>query len=139
MTVTIRIHVDASACKGMLLRHDTGNVKHLTSKQLWVQGAVQAYSPTTGVIAGSVGASLPARPAAGFFAFIERTASTPRRLQRLVAASRLNSTTESVQDVGPAVFHKESKPPADFRNFNPRQVLREHVRRTVFSRNFWSS
>ena len=43
MTVTIRIHVDASACKGMLLRHGTGKVKHLTNKQLWVQGAVQAY------------------------------------------------------------------------------------------------
>ena len=41
--VTIRIHLDASACKGMLLRHGTGKVKHLTTKQLWVQGAVQAY------------------------------------------------------------------------------------------------
>ena len=30
-------------CKGMLLRHGTGKVKHLTTKQLWVQGAVQAY------------------------------------------------------------------------------------------------
>ena len=44
-----------------------------------------------------VGASLPARPAGGFLAFVERTASTPPRLQRLVAASRFNSTTESVQ------------------------------------------
>ena len=43
VTVTIRIHVDASACKGMLLRHGTGKVKRLTTKQLWVQGAVQAY------------------------------------------------------------------------------------------------
>ena len=43
VSVTIRIHVDASACKGMLLRHATGKVKHLTTKQLWVQGAVQAY------------------------------------------------------------------------------------------------
>ena len=43
VTVTIRIHVDASACKWMLLRHGTGKVKHLTTKQLWVQGAVQAY------------------------------------------------------------------------------------------------
>ena len=43
VTLTIRIHVDASACKGMLLRHGTGKVKHLTTKQLWVQGAVQAY------------------------------------------------------------------------------------------------
>ena len=42
VTVTIRILVDASACKGMLLRHSTGKVKHLTTKQLWVQGAVQA-------------------------------------------------------------------------------------------------
>ena len=43
VTLTIRIHVDASACKGMLLRHGTGKVKHLTTKQLWVQGVVQAY------------------------------------------------------------------------------------------------
>ena len=43
VTVTIRIHVDASACKGMLLRHGTGKVKHLTTKQLWVQGSVQGY------------------------------------------------------------------------------------------------
>ena len=43
VTVTIRIHVDASACKGMLLRHGTGKVKHLTTKQLWVQGAFQAH------------------------------------------------------------------------------------------------
>ena len=34
--------------------------------------------PTTGVIVGGVGASLPARPAAGFLAFIDRTASKQR-------------------------------------------------------------
>ena len=43
MAVTIRIHVDARACKGMLLCHGTGEVKHLMTKQLWVQGRVQAY------------------------------------------------------------------------------------------------
>ena len=36
------LHVDSSACKGMLLRHGSGKVKHVTTKQLWVQGAIQA-------------------------------------------------------------------------------------------------
>ena len=39
----IKLHVDSSACKGMVLRHGAGKVKHLTTKQLWVQGAVRAY------------------------------------------------------------------------------------------------
>ena len=38
------LHVDASACKGMLLRHGVGKLKHLSTKQLWVQGAIGAYS-----------------------------------------------------------------------------------------------
>ena len=40
------LHVDSSTCKGMLLRHGSGKVKHLTTKQLWVQGAIQAYEMT---------------------------------------------------------------------------------------------
>ena len=34
-------HVDSSACKGMLLRAGAGRVKHLTTKQLWVQAVVE--------------------------------------------------------------------------------------------------
>lgn len=40
----ITLHVDASACRGMLLRQGAGKVKHLTTKQLWVQGAIKTYS-----------------------------------------------------------------------------------------------
>ena len=43
MKVGIRVSADASACRGMLLRQGSGKVKHLTTKQLWVQGAVQSY------------------------------------------------------------------------------------------------
>ena len=35
---------DASACKGMLLRHGTGKVKHLSVKQLWSQEVVGCYN-----------------------------------------------------------------------------------------------
>ena len=37
------VYVDASACKGMVLRHGSGKVKHLSVKQLWVQEAVRAF------------------------------------------------------------------------------------------------
>ena len=30
--------------KGMLLRHGSGRVKHLATKQLWAQGSLEAYS-----------------------------------------------------------------------------------------------
>lgn len=36
--------VHASVCKGMVLRTGLGKVKHLSTKQLWVQGAVQSYA-----------------------------------------------------------------------------------------------
>ena len=39
----IRLHTDANACRGMLLRQGAGKVKHLSMKQFWVQGAIQAY------------------------------------------------------------------------------------------------
>ena len=42
--VPVSLHVDASACKGMLLRHGSGRVKHLATKQLSAQGAIEAYS-----------------------------------------------------------------------------------------------
>ena len=35
------LHVDSSACKGMILRTGAGRVKHLSTKQLWVQAAVE--------------------------------------------------------------------------------------------------
>ena len=38
----IRLHTDASACKGMLLRQGCGKVKHLSSRQLWSQGAIES-------------------------------------------------------------------------------------------------
>ena len=39
----VSVHVDSSACKGMLLRSDAGKVKHLSTKQLWVQAAAELY------------------------------------------------------------------------------------------------
>ena len=39
----VTLETDASACKGMLLRRGVGRVKHLSTKQLWVQGAVESY------------------------------------------------------------------------------------------------
>ena len=44
VTVRLAIHTDASACKGMLLRHGAGKVKHLSVKQLWSQECVKMYS-----------------------------------------------------------------------------------------------
>ena len=43
VTVKLILCTDASACKGMLLRHGTGKVKHLSVKQLWAQECVRAY------------------------------------------------------------------------------------------------
>ena len=40
---SLEVNTDSSACKGMVLRHGSGKVKHLTTKQLWVQGATRAY------------------------------------------------------------------------------------------------
>ena len=37
----LELQTDASACKGMLLRRGAGRVKHLCTKQLWVQGAIE--------------------------------------------------------------------------------------------------
>ena len=42
----IRLLTDASACKGMLLRQGCGRIKHLSTKQLWAQGAVDSYEIT---------------------------------------------------------------------------------------------
>ena len=43
---TSRLYVDASACKGMILRRGSGKVKHLSVKQLWAQECVRAYGVT---------------------------------------------------------------------------------------------
>ena len=39
----ISLFPDASACKGMLLRHGAGRIKHLSVKQLWAQEVVSHY------------------------------------------------------------------------------------------------
>lgn len=38
------LSVDAGLCKGMLLRTGMGKVQHLSTKQPWVQGAIQSHS-----------------------------------------------------------------------------------------------
>ena len=43
VSVNLVICTDASACKGMLLRHGTGKVKHLSVKQLWAQECVRTF------------------------------------------------------------------------------------------------
>ena len=41
--VNVEIETDASVCKSILLRHGSGKIKHLSTKQLWVQGAIESY------------------------------------------------------------------------------------------------
>ena len=43
LSLVASVKTDASVCKSMLLRHGSGRVKHLTTKQLWCQGAVERY------------------------------------------------------------------------------------------------
>ena len=43
MKVGIKLATDATVCKSILLRHGAGKIKHLTTKQLWIQGAVESY------------------------------------------------------------------------------------------------
>ena len=40
---SLRLCTDASACRGMLLRHGVGTVKHLSVKQLWSQEVVHNF------------------------------------------------------------------------------------------------
>ena len=40
---TMTLCTDASSCKGMILRHGTGKVKHLSVKQLWSQEVVRFH------------------------------------------------------------------------------------------------
>ena len=43
VTPRLSLSTDASACRGMLLRHGAGKVKHLSVKQLWSQEAVRCF------------------------------------------------------------------------------------------------
>ena len=43
VNVQMKLYTDASACKGMLLRHGAGKVKHLSVKQLWSQEVVSYF------------------------------------------------------------------------------------------------
>ena len=47
------ICVDASACKGMLLRHGTGKVNLLSVKQLWSQEVVNHFGVQMCKVAGN--------------------------------------------------------------------------------------
>ena len=42
-TYRLSLHIDASACRGILLRQGAGALKHLSVRQLWVQEAIQDY------------------------------------------------------------------------------------------------
>ena len=39
----VQIGTDATVCKSILLRQGSGKIKHLSTRQLWVQGAIEAY------------------------------------------------------------------------------------------------
>ena len=39
----MKVGTDAAVCKSILLRHGVGNIKHLSARQLWFQGAVETY------------------------------------------------------------------------------------------------
>ena len=39
----IDVLTEASVCKIILLRHGCGKMKHLSTKQLWVQGMFETY------------------------------------------------------------------------------------------------
>lgn len=52
-----RISVDASACKGMLLRTGAGKIKHISTKQLWAQGAIASFGIEVQKIPRSINAA----------------------------------------------------------------------------------
>ena len=41
--VGMKLGTDATVCKSILLRHGVGKIKHLPTRQLWVQGSIEAY------------------------------------------------------------------------------------------------
>ena len=65
----VTLHVDSSACKGMVLRAGTGKDKHLSTKQLWIQGAAETHGinvmriPRAGNCADIMTHSLPSQSA----------------------------------------------------------------------------
>ena len=52
-----RLFVDGSAAEGMLLRQGSGNIKHLSTKQSWTQGAIQSYGTSVEKIPRAVNAA----------------------------------------------------------------------------------
>jgi hypothetical protein len=48
------IETDSSAARGTVMRHGAGRIKHLSTKQLWIQGAVKHYKITPVKICRSV-------------------------------------------------------------------------------------
>ena len=42
-TWNVRHRVDATACKGIMIRTGAGKVKHLSTRQLWIQEAIRKY------------------------------------------------------------------------------------------------
>ena len=53
----ILLGTDASACKGMLLRVGTCRLKHMSTKQVWAQGAVAAFGIQVHKILRSINSS----------------------------------------------------------------------------------
>ena len=56
-TRCLTLQTDASACRGMLLRRGAERVKHISTKQLWVQGAIEVHNILIKKIPRSVNAS----------------------------------------------------------------------------------
>ena len=52
--VQIVVSTDASACKGMLLRSGVGKLKHMSTKQLWAQGAIASFGISVQKIGRSI-------------------------------------------------------------------------------------
>ena len=44
MDIGIQLNIDSSDAKGTLSRRGSGKIKHLTTKQLWVQEAIRNYT-----------------------------------------------------------------------------------------------
>ena len=50
----ITLQTDSSAAKGTMTRRGSGKVKHLTTKQLWIQEAIRLYKITIEKIGRSI-------------------------------------------------------------------------------------
>ena len=49
--------MDSSAAKGTITRRGSGKIKHLTTKQLWVQEALKVYGVRVGKISRVINSS----------------------------------------------------------------------------------